>query len=86
MSWFVVVPVVWTVVALLVGLLVGRGIRMADDQSACPLPTESAALTGTPRASWDTARDTAAPAALAAASHVTQHHGWVRESRLSAAG
>jgi hypothetical protein len=43
MSWFVVVPVGWTVLALVVGLFVGRGIRMSGGgQSECPLPAAAA--------------------------------------------
>ena len=41
MNWLVVVPVGWTVVALVVGLIVGRGIRMAGGgRPECPLPCE----------------------------------------------
>lgn len=44
MNWLVVVPVGWTVVALVVGLFVGRGIRIAGgDRPECPLPQENAA-------------------------------------------
>jgi hypothetical protein len=45
MNWLVVVPVGWTVVALVVGLIVGRGIRMAGgSRPECPLPCENAAV------------------------------------------
>jgi hypothetical protein len=45
MNWLVVVPVGWTVVALVVGLFVGRGIRMAGGgHLECPLPRDNAAV------------------------------------------
>jgi hypothetical protein len=44
MNWLVVVAVGWTVVALVVGLIVGRGIRMSGGgRTECPLPRENAA-------------------------------------------
>ena len=46
MSWFVAVPVAWTVVALLLGLLVGRGIRMESGaEPAFPVTGDPAATT-----------------------------------------
>jgi len=78
MSWFVVIPVAWTLLALLVGLVVGRSIRMSGDGPAvCPLATAAESPDGSASSS---------PAGMAQASGadlpVPATHGQRPEGRV----
>lgn len=89
MNWWVVVPVGWTVLALVLGLFIGRGIRMAGTvQPECPLPREL--TTGVPAVPGDTTEPAASPARDAGdAGSPTgdlPHRGRIRTGSLLAAG